>query len=122
MAKTVFLPRYRFASPLATFLVLFGLWVCFWSGEEASVPMPYAILEPIRSVGLTVFRSAANIRLVFLVAVVAHVAEAIYAYTLVAADRDVAFKAFWVIQTFVVGYPSLGLLLNGKVNLGGKRK
>jgi hypothetical protein len=123
MAKSTFLPRYRFPNAAIGFAVLFGLWVCLWSGLlKEDEPMPYAILEPIRSVGLAIFRSADNILMIFGVAMVVHLAEAIYAYTLVAADRDAAFKAFWVIQTLIFGFPSLSLLTKGKISINGKRK
>lgn len=63
-----------------------------------------------RAIYLTVFRSMRTVRLVFLLSVVAHIVEAVYAWYL-AKRVDPANSRGWFWQTFALGMFSLRFLL-----------
>jgi len=108
------------ANPVLTVLILFGMWLCYEASSGRPLPYP-SLLDPLKSVGLFLFRAEWMLRVVFWLAVVAHVWEAAIAakfalkLTQSQAGGDVAvsrtpFVLFWVVQTGMVGFPSLKLL------------
>lgn len=100
----------QFAHPLATIGIVFGIWFVWAASEGTPLPWPQ-LLDPIKSFGLIVFRSELVMRGVFWAAIAAHVYEGVlggmFAWKVKA---EAAFVAFWTVQTFVVGFPSLKLI------------
>nr|ATB19688.1 putative NAD(P)-binding Rossmann-fold superfamily protein [Juniperus drupacea]ATB19694.1 putative NAD(P)-binding Rossmann-fold superfamily protein [Juniperus scopulorum] len=77
----------------------------------AFIPLPYlGPLKWVRWLGILLFRSVRNLQILFYVATLLHVGEAIYAYFL-AQRVDQANARGWFWQTFALGFPSLRLLL-----------
>jgi len=97
-------------NPVVLSLILFGMWACHAASEGA--PMPHSTLEPIRSLGLFLFRSEAVLRAVFWLAVLAHVYEGFLGLRFAWKVRPgaIGFAMFWLVQTLLVGYPSLRLI------------
>jgi hypothetical protein len=110
------LGRYEFPNVIEGALVLFGMYVCWCASCDG--PMPHASLEWLKSIGLFIFRSEWVLRLVFWLAVVLHGIEALIslyyslAHQSIRGDHQTSlgFVAFWFIQTFIFGYPSLRLI------------
>jgi hypothetical protein len=80
------------------------------------MPFP-AITEPLKAVGLFFFRAEWMIRIVFWIAVIAHVYEGFLGFKFArrvlegsSGIKQTPFVLFWFIQTLLVGYPSLRLL------------
>jgi len=95
--------------PLLTWiLVLGGIFLVFLC---VYVPAPFmGPLECVRSLGLLIFRSREVLRIIFYLALLAHLVEGIYAWMVARkADRKNAKGWFW--QTLALGYPSLQYLL-----------
>ncbi len=74
------------------------------------------VLAPFNDLGLFLFRSQFGIQIVFLLAVLAHVGEAIYAVRVATEKECTNRKIAWFIQTLLLGYPSLRLLLAREKN------
>lgn len=70
---------------------------------------PYGPLKYVLAVGLFFFRSQWGLHVLFVSSVIAHVAEALYAWN-IAKRVDSANSKGWFWQTLLVGYPSLRLL------------
>lgn len=72
-------------------------------------PLP-GMLEHVRSFSILIFQSQQGLQILFEAAVMVHAGEATYAYV-VASDCDQKNALGWTFQTFLLGYPSLRLLL-----------
>jgi len=106
----------RFPSTPLIIAVLFGMYVTgvlAYTPTDAvhSLPLP-SIMLPFRAIGLFIFRTQFVLKLVFWSAVIAHVGEGVYAYSVcksrsVSPSRTIA----WVSLVTLVGYPFLSLLL-----------
>ncbi|KAK1313785.1 3beta-hydroxysteroid-dehydrogenase/decarboxylase isoform 1 [Acorus calamus] len=70
----------------------------------------YGPLAWLKSISLFIFRSVSTVRLVFILAVAAHVGEAVYAWSL-SKRVDPANSGGWFWQTFCLGIFSLRFLL-----------
>lgn len=94
--------------------VLTGLYLCYHAGY--SNQMPHPVLQPIKQYALHIFKSDGMIRTIFISAVVAHMVESIVAYVQLnkLGINDRLIRMVWLIQTFMLGYPSLGLLMKLK--------
>jgi len=80
-------------------------------------PLPSAIswLWPLEWFSLVIFRTHIGLLVVWLAAIVAHLCEGMYAYILCRRGyRDDITTTKWVIQTCILGYPSLILLMKQK--------
>ncbi|GAB4833047.1 hypothetical protein Ancab_007105 [Ancistrocladus abbreviatus] len=75
----------------------------------------FPLLSPLRALSLFLFRSIQTLRIIFFAAVATHVGEAAYAWHL-ARKVDPANVKGWIWQTFLLGYPSLRLLLRRAKN------
>lgn len=90
----------------AWFLVVGGMLSVF-----AAAYLPdFGPVPLLRAIALFFFRSMWGIRVVFFLAVAAHIGEGIYAWKL-AKKVDPANSRGWFLQTFALGFPSLRLLL-----------
>jgi hypothetical protein len=80
-----------------------------YSGKQLPVPV---IFEPLLKGGLFIFRSKANMALVGHIAVILHVLETIYAFALLQKKgvRKPSYVLFWLIQSFINGFPSIQLI------------
>eukprot|EP00933_Yihiella_yeosuensis_P053743 TRINITY_DN52036_c0_g1_i1.p1 TRINITY_DN52036_c0_g1~~TRINITY_DN52036_c0_g1_i1.p1 ORF type:complete len:526 (+),score=48.97 TRINITY_DN52036_c0_g1_i1:188-1579(+) len=85
--------------------------VCYaWSDRFGSRAVMCPLLE---QTGLFLFRSRSVLQFVFKAATLAHAFEACVAYRLCQKHGVGVFATtLWVTQTFILGYPSLSLLLN----------
>jgi hypothetical protein len=102
-------------------LILFGLFSLYLSAfYPSSMPSPFTVLQPIHSLAYFIFRSSLVLRVVFILAIVVHLAEATYALVLVSRHPTVSSvdRVAWTVQTVLCGYPSLRLL---KKALGRRR-
>jgi hypothetical protein len=122
-ASSSFRPRYQLANVFAIIGVLFGMWLCFEASSGRSMPYP-DLLDPLKALGLFLFRTEWMLRVVFWLAVIAHVWEATIAIKFAlkvtssssgsaAAAASVSrplFVLFWFVQTALLGYPSLMLI------------
>eukprot|EP01041_Mallomonas_annulata_P012629 gene12629-26593_t len=69
------------------------------------------LLKPVYDFGLLIFYSKEGLKIVFNVAVILHVLECIYATYLAISLGCKNTWYLWTIQTFILGFPSLKLLL-----------
>jgi hypothetical protein len=95
------------------FLILFGLFSLYLSAFYPSgMPSPFTVLQPIHSLAYFIFRSSTVLRVVFIVAISVHCAEATYALVLVSGHPSLSSidRLAWTVQTLMCGYPSLRLL------------
>lgn len=108
-----FQPRMQLANVPVSLLIFFGMWLCYEASSGRALPYP-AVLDPLKSAGLFVFRSEWMLRGVFWTAVVAHIYEGAlamkFAARVCAPKIDVPFILFWTLQTAAVGFPSLKLI------------
>lgn len=110
------LPRtyFAFAHMIWYFLVLTGM-VLLWlvAYFPADAPLLQRHLSGVYALSLFLFRSQVNLRLVFVLAVIAHVVEALYAMILAHywCYMQPGTVLSWTLQTLLLGYPSLQLLL-----------
>ena len=72
-----------------------------------------AILDPLRAISLAIFKSEYMLRVVWRCAITAHFCEAMYAVN-VCIDIGCLKLGSWFVQTLLLGYPSLRLLLKRK--------
>jgi len=79
-------------------------------------PISY-LLKPIESFGLLVFQTHANIKIVFFLALIIHLCEAVYAANFALHIGCKKTWLLWFVQTLIVGGPSLMLLLK-RANMG----
>jgi Domain of unknown function (DUF4499) len=86
--------------------IIFGMLALF---AAAFLP-PVRPVKPIQELGLFIFRSVLALKLLFVVAVGLHLGEALYAWFL-ARKADPINASGWFWQTFMIGFPSLSLLL-----------
>ena len=115
-------PSYFFRlAPLAVWLLVAAgmvslYWIAFFHADgfasfaTLAAPLP-ALLQRLHSFGLLVFRSQANLKLLFQAAVGLHLLEAAYAWQL-AAELGVApaLRVLWFVQTAALGFGSLRYL------------
>jgi len=72
---------------------------------------PVRHILPLDNLAMYIFRSRATLKVVFNLAVVAHFVEAQYAVFVCTSQLGLTTWPFWALQTFILGYPSLALLL-----------
>lgn len=95
--------------PIST-AILIGLTLNYWAAYRQHMPHP--MLEPIKEFALKIFQSQGMIQCVFLAAIAAHIFETSIAYGELNKKgvTDSRVRMIWLIQTFLLGYPSLKLL------------
>lgn len=110
-AAAPFRPRFQLANVPLSLLIFFGMWLC-WVASSGVDPLPLSMVTaPLKSVGLFFFRAEWMIRVVFWMAVGAHVMESMFAARFAwRCGAGVGQIAAWTIQTAMVGYPSLKLI------------
>ena len=94
-------------------LILFGiasLGVVAYDLCPQEGPLWTYLLEPLLRLGLLLFRSREGLQMVFIAAVAVHVLEACIAL-FVMRDRYTHTWGLWFVQTLLLGYPSLRLIL-----------
>jgi len=101
--------RIQFVHPLIYALILFGMWICYAASSGHPLPSPW--LQPLKDLGLFLFRTESILRGVFWLAFLAHVYEALLAARFASKIRnELMFIAFWTFQTALLGYPSLRII------------
>ena len=80
----------------------------------ANTDGPVPSLRPLEAIGLYIFGSIENLKILFNLAVLAHVIEAQIAVYICLVELRLQSWPIWAIQTLLLGYPSLSLLLERK--------
>lgn len=106
-----FRPRFQLANVPLSLLIFFGMWLC-WVASSGVDPLPLAgITAPLKSLGLFFFRAEWMIRIVFWMAIAAHLLESMFAARFAwRCGCGAGMLVAWTIQTALVGYPSLKLI------------
>jgi len=104
--------------PILCFVLIFGLYALYVIGfySVSELPLPFLFL-PIRSLGYFIFRTQFLLKLAHYAAWIGHSGEAIYAYILLKQmkmDGNLVDTIKWVGQTFILGFPSLTILIKMK--------
>ena len=107
-------PTFRFAHPLWYLSILFGLSSLFLAAAYPShFPPPLTFLQPVHSLAYAIFRTQTMLIIGSVAAIAAHVGEAGYTAFHLLDDRGVRGydRLWWTLQTLILGFPSLRLLL-----------
>ena len=78
---------------------------------------PIPALKPLEIIGLSIFGSRDNMKILFNLAVLAHLIEAQIAIYICLVELRLHSWPLWAIQTMLLGYPSLGMLIERKTYL-----
>lgn len=117
--------RIEFAPALSWFLVLFGMWLSYVCSMDDGAALPYPLLmDPLKALGLFLFRSESGLRAVFWVALLAHIVEGGFAvkWAQELAPKDTQYIAFWFVQTALLGFPSLRIIMKQKAMINQKEE
>lgn len=108
---------FRFTPFYLQILILFGMYLTGLFALE-SVDLSgnsKDIFQPLRSFSYLIFRTQQNLKILFILAVLAHFTEALVAISVCRELKcDFERTIYWFIQTFLYGYGSLGLLYERK--------
>lgn len=69
------------------------------------------VFQLFHDIAIVIFKSRENVKMVFVIASLLHISEAVYAYDLAASKGcDSSRRFMWFFQTLFLGYPSLRLI------------
>ena len=105
---------FRFAHPLWFVSILSGLSLLFLAAAYPSgYPPPLTPLQPVHSLAYAIFRTQSVVVVASLAAIAAHAGEAVYVAVHLLDERGVRGydRLWWTLQTLILGFPSLRLLL-----------
>ena len=94
---------------VGVFLGMLLLFLCAYCDAQGQL-LQSAVMAPVLQLGLLLFRSQAVLRTVFVSAEVVHVMEAIIAFRTASALGCANTRYYWLVQTFLWGFPSLSLI------------
>ena len=103
---------FRIANPLWYLPCVGGLLLTY---HYAFCDSSQVFMPPLFELGLFLFRSQFGIQIVFLIACLAHIGEAMYAFSVAQSVGCTNTKIAWFFQTLLLGYPSLRLLLSRSI-------
>lgn len=93
--------------PIVLGMALTGI-VAFCDADGAVLQS--ALIKPVNTLALTIFRSQPNLKILFWAAVLTHVGEACWAVHLATMFGCFNTWKLWAMQTVILGYPSVQLL------------
>eukprot|EP00871_Galdieria_phlegrea_P002381 jgi/Galph1/3143/GphlegSOOS_G1802.1 len=105
-------PDLRSPSTALSLVIIVSLFV-FTMVSFIETPLG-TVLEAVRSLALFIFRNETVVKLACELAWLAHLLEALYAFRVCLALGGGNNSWKWTLQTFLVGFPSLSLLLAEK--------
>lgn len=82
--------------------------------DRSSILLQSIYIKPIKDLGYYLFTTQYNLKLTFVIAIILHIIEAMYAITIAINLGCFNTWLLWSIQTFFLGYPSLQLLIKRK--------
>jgi len=94
---------------LIWFILCIGGLTCLFFIAYSEKPVRH--LLPLDALAIAIFKSRANLKVLFNFACLAHFFEAQYAVYVCTSQLGLTSWPFWAVQTFILGYPSLSLLL-----------
>lgn len=102
---------FRTANVPITIFILFALYINYCVAYNK--PLPHGSLEFIRTYSVK-YLGQTTVQYIFISAVITHIIEALIAYRLCKKKgiNNITTQLKWIIQTSLVGYPSLGFLVN----------
>lgn len=94
-------------------LIISGMGLlCYFAYEETPVYEDIVAINAIRDFSYMIFKTQSNLRVVFVLAVLTHVGEAVYAaYRASSIGCAPLYCYYWFLQTCLFGFASLSLLL-----------
>lgn len=105
MKKIVLRPGY-----IISMLIIFGMFVLYQVAFQRHFSTTF--LFCFDKIAMTIFRSRANLILLFQLAIGIHIFESLYAlYLTITHNYTPKVLTIWVFQTLILGYPSLRLLI-----------